>query len=500
MNVSRIIAGRERWKARAVSRGMRLRRANRRLGTVERRLRTVSTRLVEIEAENVALREARDAAARAPVPVSRPPSRNDVRVVVVLVFAIGLIPCNALARCFEVLCRAGWLAVTSIPHPSSVVNWVARAGLGRLMSVGRVAFPWIAVIDSSISYGKAKMLVVLRVPLAHFALGKGAVGLADVECVGLSVRESWTGEDVKEQLSRIFDIAGLPAAIVKDQGADLKRGVALLLKERKGIVVIRDVGHVFALLLKHEYEKNPVFVRFLKLIDSARARLCHSDLAALRPPKIRAKGRFQGISRVVDWATRMAELLAGSGRPARGGLRERLTHAMPKLCAMRFFFTRFSRDCAALNAVMELLKTKGLNQETYKAAVALLAPLPARSRMKCAALTWLDETLRMHCRLGIGQTPLVVSSDVIESLYGIVKMILERSPAPEFGTLSLATPLFCGNLTEHVVREALERCPHQRLTEWKSSNLAHTKRRVQSRLLDEVRRKPGPDREPAASA
>jgi hypothetical protein len=500
MKVARVIASREKWKATAIDRGSRLRRANRRLGAVEGRNRSISTRLAQLEAENAALLQARDAAARAPAPISSPPSRNEVRVVVVLVFAIGLIPCNALARCFEVLCRAGWLAVTSIPHPSSVVNWVARAGLGRLMSVGRVAFPWVAIIDSSISYGKAKMLVILRVPLAHFALGKGAVGLADVECVGLSVRESWSGEDVKEQLLRTFDVAGLPAAIVKDQGADIKRGVDLLRREQKGIVVIRDVGHVFALLLKREYEKNPVFVRFLKLIDSARARLCHSDLAALRPPKIRAKGRFQGISRVVDWATRMAELLSGSGRPTKGSLRERLSRAMPKLCAMRFFFTRFSRDCTALNAVMELLKTQGLNQETYKAAVALLEPLPARSRMKGAARAWLDETLRTHCRLGIGQTPLVVSSDVIESLYGIEKMILERSPAPEFGTLSLATPLFCGNLTEHVVREAMERCPHDRLTEWKSANLAHTKRRVQSRLLNEVRRKPGQDREPAASA
>lgn len=163
MKISRVAASREKWKARAIVRGRSLRRCNRRLRCVERRVEALSTRAAELEAENLTLREARDAAARAPVTVVSPPSREDLRVVVVLVFAIGLIPCNAVSGCLEVLCRAGWLALSSVPHPSPVVNWVARAGLGKLLSVGKRAAPWVAMIDSSISYGKAKMLVVLRV-------------------------------------------------------------------------------------------------------------------------------------------------------------------------------------------------------------------------------------------------------------------------------------------------------------------------------------------------
>lgn len=114
----------------------------------------------------------------------------------------GLIPCNAVSHCFEVLCRAYWLAFSSIPQPTSVVNWEARARLGRFLSVRKMRAPWVAIIDSSISYGKAKMLVVILVPLAHFAQGNGAAGLADTECVSLAVRESWTGEGVKDQLLR----------------------------------------------------------------------------------------------------------------------------------------------------------------------------------------------------------------------------------------------------------------------------------------------------------
>ena len=499
MKVARVVAGREKWKRRAIQKGALLRQANRRVRTAERRLDAAAALAAALKAEIDALREANAAAARAPVPVS-PPPWSEVRVVVVLVFVFGVVSCNAIPRVLAVLRRAGWLALSAIPHPSSAVNWVARAGLGLLAAVGHVDFPWIAIIDASIAYGKAKMLVVLRVPLAHFALRKGAVTLADVECIGLAVRESWNGEDVHEELQRVFHTAGLPAAIVKDQGGDLKRGVDLLAMAHKGIAVVRDLGHVCALILKREYALNPVFTRFIKLVDAARSRLGNTDAAALRPPKIRAKGRFQGISRVVEWAAKMADLLSGSGRHPNGSLRQRVHNAMPGLCGMRFFFERFSRDCRALNDVMEILKNRGLNQETYRASKALLEVLPARSRVRQSLVAWLDETIRSHCRLAIGQTPLVISSDVIESLFGLLKAVLERTSAPEFGTLSLATPLFCGNLTEHVVREALARCPHQTLTDWKSAHLGNTKRRVESRLLDEVRKNTGPDPEPAACA
>jgi hypothetical protein len=499
MKVARIIAGREKWKRRAIERGTEVRRLRRLAQRVGRKLEAASERIAELESENAALREAGAAAARAPATVG-PPPWSEVRVVVVLVFAVGLIPCNALMRSLSVLRQAGWLALASIPDPSSAVNWVARTGLGMLAAVSRMDAPWVAIIDSSISYGKAKMLVVLRVPLAHFGVGKGAVTLADTECIGLVLRESWTGEDVRDALVRIFGIAGFPAAIIKDQGTDLKLGVALLRKAHKGIAVIRDIGHVCALLLKHDYERNPIFVRFIKLIDAARSRLCNGEAASLRPPKIRAKGRFQGISRVVDWASRMADLLKGSGRAADGSLRQRVQRAMPGLCAMRFFFARFARDCTALNGVMELLKARGLNQETYRAAKAALQSLPASSRIRRSLTAWLDETLRLQCRLGIGQLPLLVSSDVIESLFGIVKAILERTPAPEFGTLALATPLLCGQLNEADIRNALARCPHKTLTDWKKEHLSHTNRRVKQRILENMAQRNGPDPERAMSA
>ena len=54
----------------------------------------------------------------------------------------------------------GW-----IPHFTSVLNWTMRVGLALLKRAGKVAYPWIAIIDYSLAIGRNKVLVVLRVPL-----------------------------------------------------------------------------------------------------------------------------------------------------------------------------------------------------------------------------------------------------------------------------------------------------------------------------------------------
>lgn len=161
---------------------------------------------------------------------------------------------------------------------------------------------------------------------------------------------------------------------------------------------------------------------------------------------------------------------------------------MPGLCGLRFFLTRLARDCSALNEFLALLKNQGLNQESYRRARVILEELPARSKLKKRLLAWLNETLRIQCRLSIGQTPLVVSTDAIESLFGIVKSIIERMPAPEFSSLALATPLLCGRPSVETLRDAIARCPHQKLTDWRFENLPNTHRKAKHRLLDDLAR------------
>ena len=66
--------------------------------------------------------------------------------------------------------------------------------------------------------------------------------------------------------------------------------------------MLEDVGHVAANALKAQYAKSAAFLSFLKTLFRGMRRLRQSDLAYLIPPKIRTKGRFQGITRLAEWA------------------------------------------------------------------------------------------------------------------------------------------------------------------------------------------------------
>ena len=269
------------------------------------------------------------------------------------------------------------------------------------------------------SFGKAKALVILRVPLSCLQSGS-APKLSDAHCIGLKIGQIWNGDTVSEALRAVFVQTGQPCAILKDGGSDLARGVTLLLKETPGISVLQDIGHITANLLKAQYAKAPLFLKLLKLADSARKRLCQTDLAPLRPPKIRTKGRFQAISKLVEWANTALSLIDGAGRAKNNSLKSRLRKSLNELSQMRFFLIRFRNDCNLMNQVQEVLKNNGLNQTSYKKAMEILSGMPVRSKLREGMEAWLKKHIRIHCQMSIGQTPLIVSSDIIESLMGML--------------------------------------------------------------------------------
>ena len=81
------------------------------------------------------------------------------------------------------------------------------------------------------------------------------------------------------------------------------------------------------------------------------------------------------------------------------------------------------------------------------------------------------------------QTPLPVSTDCIESLFGSVKHILERNPIPEFGKMILTIPLLCGIQSEEKIQAALKNVSHKKLVEWEKENTQNSMRRQKRKIF-----------------
>jgi hypothetical protein len=480
--ISRLRKARTVWKTKAVARAGGLRYLRKKLDRFRNRILALEEEVQRLKDENVALR---DQNASRPTQVLADQSLYDPRVLCICIVIGGIVSFRAVPRILEVWRSFGGNQIT-IPHFTSVIHWSLRAGIAIFNQVGLIESPWIAIIDCSIDVGIRKALVCLRVSLRTLQSKQGAIGLHDCECIGIKISTQWNGPLVKDALVEIFNKAGKPVAILKDGGTDLNKGVELYREAEKAkqIWVLDDVGHVAANALKAEFAEQTMFLQFLEIVRKGATRIRQTTLAWLLPPKIRTKGRFQGITELAEWAYKLLDLMGGQGRAKDESELNQLRKAFCGLAQLRSFLDRFCSACGIVEKFLKVMKQHGLNQATYKEARAQLEQLPESSKVRMKLSAWIEKHLLIQCRLGIGQMPLLVSSDVIESLFGKFKTIIQRNPQAELNRLIYIIPLLCGVHDSNEISRALLICSHRQMLAKLEHTIPLTLRQQRHRELD----------------
>ena len=363
-----------------------------------------------------------------------------------------------------------------VPHFTSVINWSLRLGLGLLTQVKTIAKPWAAIIDHSIDIGTKKALVVLRAEVDALSKRGSAVRLEDCECIGLTVSDKVTGETVYPELEAVFNRAGKPVAIIKDRDATLNKGVRLWSDQQvHPVPTIDDIGHTIATSLKAQFEKLNIYKRFTALVSHGAKCLRQTELAFLMPPKLRSKGRFQSIGKLGEWAEKMLHVFAVSGNAEEGSQLAKLRKAFPHFSQSRDFIVRFASTTKIISQVMEILKNNGLDKTTYKQCFELSRKLPRNSKVKKCLQSWLKKHYIIQKNLTA--LPLPVSSDIIESLFGNFKHIIERSPQADMNRTVLLIPALCGKLTGTTVTQALRQASQADIEGWEKKHIPYTVRK-----------------------
>jgi hypothetical protein len=457
MKVSKLAHSRNNWKGKAKRRGSTIRDLRKASTAHKKRHARDEQKIRSLEDEVAALRQAlsaRGCPTESPDPI--PYRTLCVLIVVCAIVSFRSVP--RILQVFQPLLRAA----VRIPHFTSVIHWTLRVGIAIFNQVSTIADQWVAIIDCSIDIGTRKALVVLRVRLSALHHKQEAIGPRDCECIGLEISPTWNGPLVSAALGRIFERSGIPCAIVKDGGSDLNKGVKLFCadKPERNICTIDDAGHFAANALKAQFAKSRPFTAFLKIASQAAAKIRQTDLAWLLPPKLRTKGRFQGITELAKWARKILDLIGSKGNAEDKFDLGKVRKTFAGLAKLRSFLDRFCLTCSITEAFLALMKTRGLNDATYIEASAVLAKLPARSLVRIRLSTWLEKHIKIHRQLAMGQLPLVVSTDAIESLFGLFKTVVQRNPQAEINRLIYVLPLLCGNYSYSEIDRALNRCSH----------------------------------------
>jgi len=393
---------------------------------------------------------------------ARPATRKAQRVWLALtLFARARISFRAVSRVLRVL--AHWLGIGKAPCPQTVINWVMRLSIVRMQSVrllqgvARHLIPFtnglIWMIDTSITLGTGKLLSVLAIDAHHYQLAGVALGFQHVHCIAVSVSPSWTGAHLADLLERVIAVVGRPAAYLKDGGSELKRAVDVLSERGLGSPVIDDISHAVANMLKRRYEKHPQFSTFLSACGRVSSRLTHTVLACLTPPKVHTTARFMNVHRLVRWADRVLDL-SPAGRAKAGSVLAKLRTCLDDLPACRTLIRQFRDDAVALLACQKILKTRGLSHDTLTACEPLLDTM-ASVRVRQEFSRYLHHQLETAKRLGLDDAGLPISSDPIESLFGLTKQH-GVGPVKDANRMALRIPALCGLPTPEEAQQVLE--------------------------------------------
>jgi len=322
----------------------------------------------------------------------------------------------------------------------------------------------MVILDHSMDVGTKKLLVALRVPIHQ----QSALSLTACECVGLHLAERVTGETIAAALTPIFQQAGLPAAILKDNDRTLHKGVMCWQQQHAlDIPVVQDISHVVAASLKRQFAKTKTYQHFTQLMTQLGKALRQSAWAFLCPPKLRTKGRFLSIGKLGKWCMTCLSVIHQSTT-----IREKLQPFLPTLTNLRGFLQRFAETAQAVEMVMRDLKHQGLNEQSLATCHRQLDTLPDDS-VKQDLTAWLE----YHATLRQQHFPNVnfpVSSDIIESLFGCFKSRLERNPQADMNRSVLLIPALCGRVDEQTMLKALKHTSQHDLRIWEAEHVPYT--------------------------
>jgi hypothetical protein len=152
------------------------------------------------------------------------------------------------------------------------------------------------------------------------------------------------------------------------------------------------------------------------------------------------------LHRLVAWAD---QLLQHSSRGAAkaGSVLSKLRNSLDQLPSCKAFIQNFLRDAIPLLECQNILKTKGLNTKTYQICEKLVSVIPENSPIRNGFMDWAQQQLDIATTLKVKSSGLPISTDVLESLFGVGKR-LGTGQIKDADRIASRLPAFCGGLSQ----------------------------------------------------
>ena len=205
----------------------------------------------------------------------------------------------------------------------------------------------------------------------------------DLSLLNLVPMEQSTAVAVAEQLEATRKAMGLvPAAVLSDEGAELKSGMALFREQSPGarrVPHVLDIKHKVAILLKRELHDDPTWQSFVTHTNRTKLQTTLTELAFLVPPSLRNKARYMNLDTLVAWGGRaLAYLDDPRDLPGQTVNRKKLQKKLGWLGEYRSALAAWAELLAVAKQAVSYIRRKGYHCRAAKELKRQLLPLRAR--------------------------------------------------------------------------------------------------------------------------
>lgn len=338
-------------------------------------------------------------------------------------------------------------ALGVIPSHQTIENWLLKAGIVEYLdSCNKFrGKEYAIIIDESITVGSQKLLVILAAPAQH---GAETLKHGDVEVLAMAVSSSWKAGDVEREIIKLKDkIGSVPKYIVSDNGHNLRKGAELA-----GVPRHRDISHTIGLILEEEYNERTDFKEFMDTMNKKRLSYQLTANAYLLPPKLRTISRFMNMSKWMEWTWVIIQVYDDLGESQKA--------AYTFVLDYKELITELHHVMETVDVVFTKVKKEGLSHTSAKYCKDYIWINLLRKDKIAEGCKRVGRAIRRYIN---DESVLLkskdechnITSDIIESTFGIYKSIQPKNKHCGITPIVLALPLY-GKVTDSEKRRKID--------------------------------------------
>lgn len=369
-----------------------------------------------------------------------------------------------------------------IPSYSVIRQWLAKIGLYELQRQKEKRDDWIRILDFTIELGTEKCLVVLGISCdvirEKIQKSTGCLSHKDVEVLGIEIMKSTKGELVESVLEKVSKKVGIPQQIISDKGSDLYKGIKLYQAKNPNVIHSHDITHKMALFLKKELEASEEYQLFAQKCNQTRQQIQQTELGFLMPPQQRSKSRYFNLDELVRWGRNIINYLEKEKEKNQEKAQEETSRAKIelKLAWVKEYqesLMIWSEMLSITRTIEEKVKQQGLHPEIMQQFER-----NTQKRLESEKINKfqkkIEESLKREIEMLKEDEIRIMSTDVIESLFGKYKSFSKKSSLKEIRRMILIIPLSTVEITKEFIKEGLEKVKNADLKDWESKTFGQS--------------------------